>query len=166
MRLIEFNSLDPVQAKNELLKCCGCAFWVNHLMKGFPFSSIDNLKQLSDAAWTKCNKDDIFEAFSHHPKIGQKKLEQKFESTKSWAENEQSGTRNADEKILDELEEANLAYQKKFGYIYIVCATGKSAKEMLSILHSRLNNDAEKELKIAAAEQNKITHLRIDKLLS
>ena len=93
-------------------------------------------------------------------------MEKKFEATKSWAENEQSGTQNADEQLLQELIQANSNYENKFGYIFIVCATGKTAQEMLELLNERLNNDAEKELNIAAREQNKITHLRIDKLIT
>ena len=94
-----------------------------------------------------------------------KSLEKKF-ATKEWASAEQSGVGGASVDVLNELAAGNSEYEKKFGYIFIVCATGKSAQEMLELLKKRLPNSPEAELKIAAREQNKITHLRIDKLFS
>ena len=166
MRLEEFNNLIAKEAKHELFKCCGSTHWVENVIKYLPFISLESLKAISDNVWWDCKKEDWLEAFSQHPKIGQKAMEKKFEATKSWAENEQSGTQNADEQLLQELIQANSNYENKFGYIFIVCATGKTAQEMLELLNERLNNDAEKELNIAAREQNKITHLRIDKLIT
>jgi 2-oxo-4-hydroxy-4-carboxy-5-ureidoimidazoline decarboxylase len=107
------------------------------------------------------------EAFTHHPKIGDaKSLAEKFATTKEWASNEQSGVNEASILTLNKLAEGNKAYEEKFGYIFIVCATGKSASEMLSLLESRITNTPEVEIEIAMREQNKITHLRIDKLFS
>ncbi len=166
MKLEEFNSLPPKEAWDQLFKCCGCTHWANNVVEHMPFKSIESLKEISDNTWWDCRKADWLEAFSHHPKIGQKALEKKFEATKSWAENEQSGTQNDNENILQELVKANNTYENKFGFIFIVCATGKTAGEMLELLNERLNNDVEKELNIAAQEQNKITHLRFDKLIS
>jgi 2-oxo-4-hydroxy-4-carboxy-5-ureidoimidazoline decarboxylase len=166
MKLEEFNKLKVEEAKKELLKCCGSSKWVNELIKSFPFKNSEELINNSDDSWKKCSKEDWLEAFSHHPKIGERVEHKKFESTKMWAEHEQSGTRNAEERVLDDLLLSNIDYEKKYGHIFIVCATGKSASEMLSILKHRMKNEPGKEIQIAAEEQNKITHLRLEKLLS
>ena len=106
------------------------------------------------------------EAFAHHPKIGDfESLKKKFASTRGWAEQEQSGSQNASMAVLQALALANQTYENRFGYIFIVCATGKSAEEMLKILESRLNHDPKIEIKIAAQEQDKITKIRLEKLI-
>lgn len=116
--------------------------------------------------WWKCNEDDWKEAFAHHPKIGDiESMKKKFASTAEWASGEQSGVQTASDKTLMALAEGNRQYEEKFGYIFIVFATGKSAEEMLQLLQERLKNDPEEEIQIAADEQNKITKLRIEKLL-
>ena len=116
---------------------------------------------------SSCKKEDWLEAFSHHPKIGNQSVaDKKHSSTSEWAKQEQSAVKDAGQIILSELEKANQSYENKFGFIFIVCATGKTANEMLKLLNERLNNEPDKELHIAINEQNKITHLRIDKLLS
>jgi 2-oxo-4-hydroxy-4-carboxy-5-ureidoimidazoline decarboxylase len=167
MRLEEFNRLSKENARAELFKCCGCTTWANKLIDFFPFSTVDALKEKSDLIWNSCNEADWKEAFSHHPKIGEKKIDPVlFDSTKSWAEDEQSGVKMAEENILVKLANANMRYENRFGFIFIVCATGKTADEMLEIITERLMNDPKKEIQIAAEEQNKITHLRIDKLVS
>jgi 2-oxo-4-hydroxy-4-carboxy-5-ureidoimidazoline decarboxylase len=167
MRLGEFNKLSIIQAKNELLKCCGSNSWADKVMEQFPFSSINTIKSISDIVWFSCKKTDWLEAFSNHPKIGEKASDNStFQSTKNWAENEQSGVQNAKSDLLSKLAEGNKHYADKFGFIFIICATGKSAEEMFENLNQRMNNDIEKEIRIAAEEQNKITHLRIDKLFT
>jgi len=117
--------------------------------------------------WNKLTPGDWKEAFSHHPKIGDiKSLRQKFASTAQWAEGEQSGVAQTSERVLRELAEGNNLYEAKFGYIFIVCATGKGAEEMLEMLNRRLSNYPEEEIRIAAEEQRKITRLRLEKLLN
>ncbi|HKR03170.1 MAG TPA: 2-oxo-4-hydroxy-4-carboxy-5-ureidoimidazoline decarboxylase [Bacteroidia bacterium] len=155
------------QFKEEIFKCCGSRTWVEKLSEKYPFPSVEELKNESDKIWFSLSEKDWLEAFTQHPKIGDmKSLEKKFASTKQWAENEQSAVNIATQTVLQELKDGNDAYEKKFGYIFIICATGKSAEEMLSILKSRLKNSPQEEIKIAVHEQNKITHLRIDKLFS
>lgn len=167
MTLQQLNNLTALQFKEKLFECCGSTAWVTKLSEKIPFESIEELKKATDAAWSGCEKKDWLEAFSHHPKIGDvKSLEKKFATTKQWASGEQAGVNTAVPTVLQELKDLNDAYEKKFGYIFIVCATGKSAGEMLSILKSRLKNSADEEIKIAAVEQNKITHLRLEKLLA
>ncbi len=115
------------------------------------------MDELSDADW--------LEAFSCHPPIGNlDSLRMKFTGNRDWSAGEQSGIADAEEQVLIELAEQNAAYRAKFGFIFIVCATGKSAREMLSILNERIKLRATDELMNAAAEQRKITHLRLDKL--
>lgn len=153
--------------KDEIFKCCGSTFWAQKLAEKFPFSSKEELKIESDKIWFSLSENDWKEAFTHHPKIGDvESLKKKFASTANWASGEQSGVQSAEEQTLIELKNGNEEYEKKFGYIFIVCATGKSAEKMLVILKSRLNNSPQEEIKIAMQEQNKITHLRIDKLFA
>ena len=166
MTLHDLNMLPKPQLRQELEKCCGSSAWVDKVMSFFP---IDDLVELLDDAedeWYKCSPEDWKEAFSHHPKIGDiDSLKKKFASTANWAMGEQSGTSTASEETIKALAKGNKEYEDKFGYIFIVCATGKSADEMLAILESRLQNDPEIEIEIAADEQNKITRLRLEKLL-
>src|SRR5262249_25549324 len=109
---------------------------------------------------------DVLEAFEHHPRIGADlaALREKFGSTATLAASEQASVARASEATLVALRDANVRYEAKFGHIFIVCATGKSADERLAILRSRLDNDPETELRIAAGEQAKITRLRLEKL--
>ena len=111
-------------------------------------------------------RQDYLEAFSHHPQIGAdpEKLRKKFKGTHQWASHEQSGMREASEACIQELAQRNREYYDRFGYIFIVCATGKTANEMLSLLKDRLSNTQETELLIAANEQAKITQIRLEKL--
>jgi len=122
-----------------------------------PFKDLNHAKKVSKQVWNKCKEKDFLEAFTHHPKIGDlKSLENKFQSTKKWAGNEQAGVNAASSNTIKALAKGNADYEKKFGFIFIVCATGKSAQEMLDILNSRIGNTYAKELKIAAGEQAKI----------
>lgn len=166
MTIQAFNQLSAEEKFNELIKCCGSTKWANELVKLAPFNSLESIIADSDFIWNRCVDADFREAFSHHPKIGDvKSLEKKFASTKQWAAGEQAAVSKASQEILEKLAQGNEAYEKKFGYIFIVCATGKTAEEMLDLLNQRLPNAATIELGIAAAEQNKITHIRIKKLL-
>ena len=167
MTIQQFNHLTTHQAKVELFKCCGSSVWAEKLACKIPFNSIEELKMESDKIWNDCSDEDALEAFIHHPKIGNiKSLEKKFASTKQWATGEQAGVNEASQDILQDLANGNEEYEKKFGYIFIECATGKTAAEMFALLQQRLPNSLDKEMKIAMHEQNKITHIRIDKLFS
>ena len=121
---------------------------------------------MAEETWFSLSGQDWLEAFSHHPKIGNiRSLQSKFQKTAKLSESEQKSISHVSEDILKEIAEGNQLYEKKFGYIFIVCATGKTAEEMLALLNERLKNDPEAELLIAAKEQNKITRLRLEKLL-
>jgi 2-oxo-4-hydroxy-4-carboxy-5-ureidoimidazoline decarboxylase len=123
-----------------------------------PFDSIDGLLRQAHEAWSECGPADWHEAFSHHPRIGARV------SGREAAE--QAGAQSAPSSIKNELERVNHAYEERFGHIYIVCAAGKSADELLSIAKSRLDNSPDDELRIAAGEQSKIMQLRLRNLLS
>lgn len=168
MKLEEFNKLEEAKMRDELLKCCGSVRWANLMMRSYPFVSLEDVRKKATMIWhEQCTEEDWLEAFAHHPKIGDiKSLQEKFASTKEWAASEQSGTQTAGKEIIQKLAEENKEYEDKFGFIFIVCATGKSAEEMLQLLRQRLLNNYEDEIKIAMEEQSKITHLRLQKLLS
>lgn len=166
MTLDAFNALSAGGATDELLRCCGCARWAAAVAAARPFRDKKALLAASDAAWAATGEADWREAFSHHPRIGGKDaLREKFAATRAWAKGEQSGAAAADDAVLDALASGNAAYEKRFGHIFIVCATGKTAAEMLDLLKSRLPHDAGTELRLAAGEQNKITKIRLEKLI-
>ncbi|MEZ7853023.1 MAG: 2-oxo-4-hydroxy-4-carboxy-5-ureidoimidazoline decarboxylase [SAR324 cluster bacterium] len=166
MNLAELNQGDSEQARIELLKCCGSRKWVNNILAARPFSSVDQLHAQAKDIWLELDKDDYLDAFAAHPKIGESKVPEKAKNTESWTREEQAGMLNADDPVKLELEKQNYKYEKKFGYIFIVCATGKSAEEMLDMLQQRLENIPLIELNIAACEQNKITILRLNNMLA
>ncbi len=167
MTLTELNQLPQAELIEHLSHCCGASHWVQAMAHFQPFASIDLLHEISDTIWTELDEEDYLEAFTHHPMIGDlEALKKKFADTAQWAGQEQSGSNSASESTLQSLQQANRDYLKKFGFIFIVCATGKTADQMLTLLLQRLDNDHSTELSIAAEEQNKITHLRLEKLLN
>lgn len=167
MTIQELNHLSQEQLKETLFKCCGSANWVNKMLDVFPVEDFVDLIEDAEEKWRECSEADWKEAFTHHPKIGDvESLKKKFASTAQWASGEQSGVNTASEKVLQLLSDGNKIYENKFGYIFIVCATGKSAEEMLGMLEVRLQNTAEDEIKIAADQQMQITKIRLEKLLS
>lgn len=167
MTLAKLNALSKESAQAELLRCCGCVRWAADVLVLRPFPDTAALLAASDAAWAAADEKDWREAFSHHPRIGGKDaLRARFAATQSWAAGEQAGAAAASEAVLDALAAGNAAYERRFGHIFIVCAMGKSAAEMLDLLKSRLGNAPGAELRLAAGEQNKITKIRLEKLLS
>jgi 2-oxo-4-hydroxy-4-carboxy-5-ureidoimidazoline decarboxylase len=166
MRLDQFNALTYEEALKDLQRCCGARRWTTQMVARRPFRSVDDVFAAADQLWATCNREDVLEAFRHHPKIGDvASLRSRFATTKQWAEGEQAGVRAAAEDVLKKLAAGNEAYEAKYGFIFIVCATGKSAEEMLALLEERLQNPPAVEVKIAAGEQAKITRIRLGKLL-
>lgn len=167
MTLTEFNSLSAAEAERHLKDCNAAQHWCEAMVKRRPYTDIGNLKAAAAASWQALDSADYLQAFEAHPMIGDvDSLRKKYASTKAIAAGEQSGAADADEAILAELAALNKDYLEKFGFIFIVFATGKSAAEMLAILKGRIGNDRAAEIRNAAAEQLKITLLRIDKLLA
>jgi 5-hydroxyisourate hydrolase / 2-oxo-4-hydroxy-4-carboxy-5-ureidoimidazoline decarboxylase len=162
MTLLTFNTLDKQAVSKHLFDCCGSTKWVSEMMVHFPFQSEKELTDLSAQIWYNvCNENDWRESFTHHPKIGDvKSLSEKF------AGKEQAGVAVATNETIDALAKANYNYETKNSFIFIVCATGKSATEMLAILNDRLSNSNDEELHIAMGEQQKITLIRFKKLLT
>lgn len=160
------NNMARSEVVSEMLKCCGSLNWAMRLADERPFHDLDSLLRISDDIWRALDAKDWLEAFSHHPKIGEKRAAQQVsEDARRWSEEEQALARLATEETMLELINANHEYERKFGFIFIVCATGKSTEEMLYLLKERLKNDADNELRVAAEEQRRITHLRLKKLL-
>jgi allantoicase len=160
------NALSIDEARAALLRCCGATRWAGWMLAQRPFASTDALFKAAAGVWTQMEKADVLEAFSHHPEIGGdlEALRQRFPTTAAWSTSEQSGVTEADRATLEALRDGNAAYRERFGYLFVVCATGRSAHEMLALLRARLGNDPETELRVAAAEQGKITRLRLEKL--
>jgi OHCU decarboxylase len=142
-----------------LLRCCGSEVWAQRMLASRPFGDAETLHRTADEIWFSLRREDWLEAFSKHPKIGDK-------ASSNWSAQEQQGMSTASEETARRMRELNEQYERKFGWRFIVCATGKPADEMRSLLEQRLSNDPDTELRIAADEQAKIMHLRLDKLLA
>lgn len=167
MTLLELNQLPPDEAADSFFRCCGCRAWAEGMAAGRPYGSLAAVHDAAAAVWRGLRREEWMEAFAAHPRIGDiDSLRKKYENTKAWASGEQSGVQAAAETTLQGLARGNAAYERKFGFIFIVCATGKSAAEMLALLEARLPNTPEQEVANAADEQLKITRLRIDKWLT
>ena len=164
--LDRLNSLSSTQAEDEFLKCCGCRNWARALTNARPFASAGELAAKADSVWSSLTGDDWLEAFRAHPKIGeQKAAAAQSDQARSWSAQEQSGVHDAARETKAALAAGNQEYEKRFGFIFIVCATGRTSDEMLAILNRRLGNDPKTELGMAAEEQRKIMQLRLEKLL-
>ena len=168
MTLEELNSLHEEDCRKALFSCCGSTKWVEEMLSYRPFPTKEDLQDKAGKLFKGCNHEDWLEAFSHHAKLGgRSKMEQRAKKNLTqWEKQEQAGTAMANDALLIELEEANIEYENKFGFIFLLCATGKSAVEMLESIYERLPNELNNELSIAMEEQNKITKLRLEKLLS
>ena len=159
--------MSPSQAEAEFLKCCGSKNWARRLASERPFASLNELVDGGERLWWSLEPGDWLEAFQSHPKIGeQKAAAAPAVEAQQWSEDEQSGIRDSAQQNIDELADLNRAYEAKFGFIFIVCAAGKRSEEMLRILRERLANNPDEELRLAAAEQAKITQLRLGKLIA
>jgi OHCU decarboxylase len=151
------NSAPRDVAERELAACCGSARWAAAVAARRPFASATQLFATADDVWQALDRADWREAFGRHPRIGDK--------ASGWAGDEQSASRDASAETKSRLADLNRQYERKFGFVFLIFATGKSASEILATLERRLQNDADAELRVAAAEQAKITRLRLEKLL-
>ena len=165
--LARLNALSSADAEAELTRCCGSVRWAKRVADQRPFNVPQDLYSAAERAWAHMGTFDRLEAFSRHPRIGDvESLRVKFPSTAAWAGAEQAGVKGASDKVLGELAELNKAYEEKFGHVFLVCAAGKTAAEMLKLVKERLPHEPQAELDIAAAEQAKITRLRLERLLT
>ncbi len=167
MNLDELNNCEEATAAEWFEQSCAAPSWVDAMVAKRPYEDLAQMQQMAQCAWQKTDQTNVLKAFEAHPLIGDvNSLKAKFANTQNSASAEQSGTAGADERTLQSLFECNRAYLDKHGFIFIIFATGKSAAEMLSELKQRLPNDTATEIANAAAEQLKITQLRLAKNLS
>jgi 2-oxo-4-hydroxy-4-carboxy-5-ureidoimidazoline decarboxylase len=165
--LARWNQLQAEKAEEEILACCGSTAWARELVARRPLENELSVITASDEVWCQLETRDWMEAFSKHPRIGERKAPPTA-STRSaaWSTEEQQNVTASEEAVQLALADANQEYEQQFGRVFIVCATGKSAREMLEILRRRLRNDDGAELQEAAEEQRKITNIRLKKWLS
>lgn len=165
-KLDRWNQLPAGEAQDDVLPCCGSIAWARELAARRPLQDEDSLFAASDEIWNSLSEKDWAEAFSKHPRIGERKAPTTAPvQSASWSEQEQRNVASAADAVRQALAEANREYERRFGRVFIVCATGKSAPEILEIVRRRLQNDDAIELKEAAEEQRKITNLRLKKWL-
>jgi 2-oxo-4-hydroxy-4-carboxy-5-ureidoimidazoline decarboxylase len=165
MNIDQINDWNIAEACASFERCCGSKRWAAAMTSARPFRSEAEVVSTAERIWWELEPHDWLEAFAAHPRIGDREaLRAKFASTAAWASREQVGVDEAGEEVLAGLEQGNRNYEDRFGFIFIVCATGKSAAEMLDLLTLRLDNSPKAELKIAAVEQLKIAKIRLEKL--
>ena len=159
MTVDELNRLDNGRARAEFLRCCGSTRWAAAMTDARPFEHIGAMQARGDEIWRALRSSDWLEAFAAHPKIGERR------AVSAWSAGEQAGMQSAADDVRARIERLNGEYETRFGYIFIVCATGKAPGEMLALLETRIANQPDIELPLAAEEQRKITALRLAKLV-
>ncbi|MGO9338277.1 MAG: 2-oxo-4-hydroxy-4-carboxy-5-ureidoimidazoline decarboxylase [Terracidiphilus sp.] len=163
--LSSWNEASAEAALDAMQACCGARRWAAGMVALRPIGSVHELSAAADRIWSTMEEADWMEAFACHPRIGERKAAHASRESAAWSRQEQSSAETAAERVLAELAAANERYEQSFGFTYIVCATGKSAEEMLEILNSRLSNDRVAELREAAEQQRQITQIRLGKWL-
>jgi 2-oxo-4-hydroxy-4-carboxy-5-ureidoimidazoline decarboxylase len=165
--LVSWNAMDSAEAAAIVLSCCGSTRWAETLAHSRPISDETALLHRAEEIWWQLDEADWLEAFAAHPRIGERKAPKEATSqSAAWSVTEQSGVIHEDSAILSALADGNRRYEERFGRIYIVCATGKTAHEMLVILNRRLANDDKSELRESAEQQRQITAIRLRKWLN
>jgi 2-oxo-4-hydroxy-4-carboxy-5-ureidoimidazoline decarboxylase len=164
-----FNAVDADAAVAMIHPCCASTAWARTIAAGRPYSDLDELVTASDPIIKALSWADVQEALAAHPRIGDRPKvaasAERFESTeKRWSHGEQAGVADADQEVLAALADGNAAYEARFGHVYLVCASGKSAEELLGILQDRLDNDPAHEHDVVRGELAAITRLRLAKL--
>lgn len=164
--LSDINGL-PIESANRVFSnCCTSLAWIEGMVAARPFISKEQCHEVALSVWKELDESDFLQAFEGHPKIGDvTSLRKQYAHTKMLAADEQSSVDDATDEEILQLSAGNIAYEKKNGFIFIVCANGKSAVKILALLNQRLPNDRAQELRKAALEQTRITAIRIDKLI-
>jgi OHCU decarboxylase len=166
LALARLNALPREEAAERLRACCGSSRWVEAMLARRPFESVDDLLAAADEAWRATGAQDWAEAFAHHPRIGERHAAAPVSATaRAWSAGEQGTAAGSGAAARAALAEANEAYERRFGRIYIVCAAGRSAEEMLADIAVRMRNDPDRERVVAVEEQGKITRLRLETLV-
>lgn len=166
MTLDALNALGDDEAGRVLLECCGSRAWAGGVAAARPFPDAARLHGAADDAFAALERDDLLEAFAAHPRIGERAGAGGGERHARWSEGEQAGARGAAPDVSAELARGNRAYEERFDHVFLICATSRSAGEMLDALRRRMGNEPDAELEVAAEEQRKIMHLRLEKLLT
>ncbi len=165
--VVDLDRMPADELRSALTACCGAARWVERMVDSRPFGDIETLLRRADEIWWSLVPEDWREAFAHHPRIGERSAKvAQGARAQGWSAGEQRGVADASFDVRSALAEGNREYERRFGHIYLVSAAGKSAEELLELLRARLANDPTTELEVAAAEQAKITRLRLKKLVA
>jgi 2-oxo-4-hydroxy-4-carboxy-5-ureidoimidazoline decarboxylase len=164
-KLAAWNAAPEAAAIEAILACCGAHRWAEAMAAARPIHSVEELSATADRLWSTMGEADWMEAFACHPRIGERQGGHASVQSAEWSRREQRSVNDAEARVLAELAEGNARYEERFEFTYIVCATGKSAAEMLAILNRRLSNDCEAELREAAEQQRQIMQIRLGKWL-
>jgi 2-oxo-4-hydroxy-4-carboxy-5-ureidoimidazoline decarboxylase len=160
--LAAFNRLPADEAERDLITCCSSRRWARMVLDGRPYSAAEDVYRAADSALAELTETEIDEALAGHPRIG----ERPGAAHSAWSSQEQAGVATAAEDTHAALAKANRVYERRFGHVYLVCATGKSAREMLAILNARLENDQETERRVVRSELGKINRIRLERMLA
>jgi 2-oxo-4-hydroxy-4-carboxy-5-ureidoimidazoline decarboxylase len=160
-----WNAAHEATAFDAMIACCGSKRWAHAMVALRPIDSVEKLSQEADRAWSTMEEPDWMEAFACHPRIGERKAAHAVAKAAAWSAQEQSSTTQAAERVMAELAAGNALYEERYGFTYIVCATGRSAEEMLAILNKRLASSRDAELREASEQQRQITQIRLGKWL-
>jgi 2-oxo-4-hydroxy-4-carboxy-5-ureidoimidazoline decarboxylase len=163
--LSSWNAASVDEALDAMVACCGAQRWAAAMVARRPIGSVEKLSEAADEVWSTMEEADWMEAFACHPRIGERKATHASAQSAAWSRQEQMSANTAAERILSDLAAGNARYQQRFGFTYIVCATGRSAEEMLEILNRRLASDRAAELREAAEQQRQIMQIRLGKWL-
>ena len=160
-----WNQADETAAFDEMIACCGASRWASAMVALRPISSVLELSEAADRVWGTMTEPDWIQAFACHPRIGEGKAAHAVAKSAAWSRQEQSTAAGSAEEVMAEIAAGNSLYEERYGFTYIVCATGKSAEELLAILKRRLASNREAELREAAEQQRQITQIRLGKWL-
>lgn len=163
MTLDELNQLSDSKAFKQFFACCHCRRWARDMQISRPFDSINQVLEYADDYWRQATEDEILEAFSGHARIGD--IERLRSRYGAQARKEQGQVLGSDNSVLEQLHQLNVEYEERYGFIFIVCATHKSAEQMLALIKNRIYNGRDSELATGAREQGAITQLRLRELL-
>ena len=167
MTVNELDAAAAAHARELLTACCGASPWVDAMLAARPFRDRERLFAAADRAWADLTAEQLGDAIARHPRLGASRAKAALSTREqAWSAGEQSGAGSADDAARAALAEGNEAYERRFGHMFILCATGLGAAEMLAALRRRLGNDAATERDITGAELQKITRLRLEKLLA
>lgn len=167
MTVAALDALPESAAREVLIACCGARPWVDAMLAARPWRDRDTLLACADQCWEALSRAQVAEAVAHHPRLGETQAAAALsERASQWSAREQAGASATDGAVRAALAAGNREYEARFGHTFILCASGRSAAEMLAAMQARLANDAATELRITAAELHQITRLRLEKLLA